>query len=76
MREYTGSRTQASLPVRPAGLQPAASCNSEAQAFFRDSGVQLRWAHRLTARVPLWLRANEFLETRIAANRIPFPTML
>jgi hypothetical protein len=40
------------------------------------SGLQTRWGHRPTARVPLWLRANKFLEARIAANRIPFPTVL
>ena len=40
-------------PVRPAGLQPAASPTQSAwRVQYTISGVQLRWAHRLQVCVP------------------------
>ena len=38
--------------VRPAGLQPAGTVKARANGF-GESGVQLRWAHRPQAYVPL-----------------------
>ena len=76
MREYTGSKNTGIPACAPSGVALRCQDKSNRAGITPSSGLQTRWAHRPTACVPLWLRANEFLKARIVANRIPFPTVL